>query len=241
MEQTPQTDTSTPSVSVNPLRFIRSQSYIPHQVANGSRVAVVGCGAVGRQVALMAAAMGIGCITLIDFDRCGPENASTQGWDLADDGQQKVEVLKADILRFNPACQVGIYAGKYEDTFIPPQAAVFACVDNMEIRRRIWEDMMDGRTMIDGRMSLHNSICIGAVKGVDDYMQHWFPDSEARQESCTAKGTLYGAAYTAAQMVNLLGKVLNGINHSYRCSYNFFGMEGTVVDVNYKEAELAEA
>ena len=74
---------------------------------------VIGVGAIGRQVALQLAAIGVRRLQLVDFDRVEQTNITTQGY-LADDiGQPKVAATAEAIARLDPDVEVDAIDDRY--------------------------------------------------------------------------------------------------------------------------------
>ena len=69
-------DTSTVSKD----RFSRQQDLVPAERLAELTVTVIGVGAIGRQVALQLAAIGVRRLQLIDFDHVDESNITTQGY-----------------------------------------------------------------------------------------------------------------------------------------------------------------
>ena len=80
-------------------RFMRQRDLVPHERLANSSATVIGVGAVGRNVALQLAAIGVPRLQLIDFDDVDLSNTTTQGYAVADIGLTKVETVKAAITR----------------------------------------------------------------------------------------------------------------------------------------------
>lgn len=70
------------------------------------RVTIVGVGALGSQVADMAAKAGIGHLTVIDYDILMPGNRVRHQLDLRDVGRAKVWALEERLQAVNPWCKV---------------------------------------------------------------------------------------------------------------------------------------
>lgn len=82
----------------------------------GKKVAVFGVGGVGSFTVEALARSGVGSLTLIDFDRVAVSNINRQlpaRIDTID--QLKVEVLKENILRIQPDCNVKIESAKFRN------------------------------------------------------------------------------------------------------------------------------
>jgi molybdopterin-synthase adenylyltransferase len=61
-------------------RFARQSNLVPRERLAELDVTVVGVGAIGRQVALQLAALGVAQLRLVDFDRVENTNVTTQGY-----------------------------------------------------------------------------------------------------------------------------------------------------------------
>src|SRR5262245_4950157 len=71
-------------------RFTRQAELVPKPALAALDVTVVGVGAIGRQVALQLASLGVRSLRLIDFDRVELTNITTQGYLQTDLGLTKV-------------------------------------------------------------------------------------------------------------------------------------------------------
>ncbi|HCS54676.1 MAG TPA: thiamine biosynthesis protein ThiF, partial [Planctomycetaceae bacterium] len=87
-------------------RFIRQADLVPRERLQALQVSVIGVGAIGRQVALQLAALGVPQLQLIDFDQVEPTNITTQGYDHQDLGQLKVEATARRIQLLDPTITV---------------------------------------------------------------------------------------------------------------------------------------
>src|SRR3954462_12395803 len=71
-------------------RFTRQADLVPQEKLAGLTASVIGVGAIGRQVALQLAAIGVRRLQLVDFDQVEHSNVTTQGYLRADIGEPKV-------------------------------------------------------------------------------------------------------------------------------------------------------
>lgn len=71
-----------------------------------AKVAIVGCGGLGSNIALELTRAGIGSLHLIDFDRVELSNLNRQQYFLEDVGSYKVEALAKYLKRINPYIQL---------------------------------------------------------------------------------------------------------------------------------------
>ena len=76
-------------------RDIRQRDIVPPEKLAGSHAIIIGVGAIGRQVAVQLAAVGISHLTLIDHDIVGVENLAPQAYWPEDIGNKKVEATAA--------------------------------------------------------------------------------------------------------------------------------------------------
>lgn len=71
-------------------RFQRQSLLVPRSATEPIAATVIGVGAIGRQVALQLASLGVPQLTLVDFDCVEPTNITTQGYWRSDLGLPKV-------------------------------------------------------------------------------------------------------------------------------------------------------
>ena len=87
-------------------RFVRQQALVPQERLREMQVSVIGVGAIGRQVALQLAALGVRRLQLIDHDRVEAVNVTSQGY-LADQvGCIKVEATAAAVWQIDPYIEI---------------------------------------------------------------------------------------------------------------------------------------
>ena len=151
-------------------RFERQADLVPQTRLQELVVTVIGVGAIGRQVALQLAAIGVRRLQLIDFDRVELTNVTTQGYRAADIGQSKVSATANDVRQIDATVEVD----PVEDRFRPKQQigeAVFCCVDSISARSAIWKAVApachfwcDGR-MLGEVMRVLNRTMLARVRG----------------------------------------------------------------------------
>lgn len=71
-----------------------------------ARVAVVGLGGLGSQVAIMLARCGVGTLHLIDYDVVDVSNLNRQAYRICHVGKRKVEALREELQSIQPYCLV---------------------------------------------------------------------------------------------------------------------------------------
>lgn len=192
-------------------RYSRQKDLVPTEALKASHVGIAGCGAIGRQLAIQLATMGVGHLIYADFDTVEAGNMGAQGWSPADVGKLKVNALTEELVRINPDISLTPHPrryGQYVDAGV-----LFLCVDRMEARRELFDahGPHDIELIIDARMAA-DTIRILAVDQSHEAAENWdqnrdayaetlFTDAEAFQGSCTTKGTIYMANMAAALMV----------------------------------------
>jgi molybdopterin/thiamine biosynthesis adenylyltransferase len=185
-----------------------------------SRVHIIGCGAIGSNLAIMLARIGINRMSLYDFDTVDEHNITNQAYDTKDLKLKKVECLAEKLLKINPEMDILLFHDGYEIKN-PPRISgyVFLAVDSIELRQQIAKQLQPNqavKAVFDFRMRLTDAQHYAAdwskprhVKALIDSMD--FTDEEAK------KGTPVSACNTTlsinptVQMIVSLG-VANFIN-----------------------------
>jgi molybdopterin-synthase adenylyltransferase len=194
-------------------RFERQRDLVPWDRLADLTATIIGVGAVGRQVALQLAAIGVPRLQLIDFDRVELTNVTTQGYLQGDVGQLKIDATRRAVEAIDGAIGLDTIC----DRFRPKQTvgeAVFCCVDSISARASIWRSIKHRhRFWVDARM-LGEVIRILVAVGRDDgqrYDTTLFAQDEALTGHCTARSTIYAASITAGLMVHQFARWLRGV------------------------------
>lgn len=96
---------------------------------------IIGLGAIGSNVALMLARLGLNNIHIYDFDTVEPINVANQNYSEAQIGLTKVEATAQNIKAINP--QVELTPHNEGWTGQKLTGYVFLCLDNIDTRRQI--------------------------------------------------------------------------------------------------------
>jgi len=184
-------------------RYSRQRDIVPPDRLALCKATVVGVGAVGRQVALQLAAMGIQWLQLIDHDVVEPSNLASQGYLQDDLGRPKVEATADLCQQTNHLLEVHTEAGRFRRS-MEIGNVVFCAVDKIDVRRLIWEAVKDKADFFaDGRMSAEVLRVLVACDSAS--RQHYpttlFAAQEAYVGACTAKTTIYCANIAAGLML----------------------------------------
>jgi hypothetical protein len=176
-------------------RFERQQDLVPRDRLAALTATVIGVGAIGRQVALQLAAIGIPRMRQGDF------------------GELKVAATRKAIEAIDPTIVVDMCA----DRFRPKQPVadvLFCAVDSISARASIWR-AVEHRCCFwaDGRM-LGETIRV--LSAADEtarrhYATTLFPQSEAQVGQCASRSTIYAASIAAGLMVHQFSRWLRDL------------------------------
>ncbi|HUU09330.1 MAG TPA: ThiF family adenylyltransferase [Phycisphaerae bacterium] len=191
-------------------RYSRQQDLVPMERLARCKATVIGVGAIGRQVALQLAAMGIPWLQLVDFDVVEASNLASQGYLQDDLGRPKVEATADLCHQINHMLEVHTEASRFRRS-TKTGTILFCCVDGIETRRLVWEAVKNkAEFFADGRMSAEVLRVLVACDSVSrkHYPTTLFAPDEAYAGSCTAKTTIYCANVVAGLMLVQFAKWL---------------------------------
>ena len=194
-------------------RYSRQKDIVPPDRLVRCKATVIGVGAIGRQVALQLAAIGISWLQLLDFDVVEESNLASQGYLEDDLGRKKVHATADLCQQINHMLEVH----EVDDRFRRSMAVgdiIFSCVDSIDVRRLIWEAVKDRASFsCDGRMSAEVLRVLTACDPAsrEHYPTTLFAAGEAYQGTCTAKTTIYCANIAAGLMLAQFTKHLRGL------------------------------
>ncbi len=219
--------TSTPSD-----RFSRQADLVPQEKLADLTATVIGVGAVGRQVALQLAAIGVRRLQILDFDAVEATNITTQGYGHGDLGLPKVLATAQAITKIDPSIIVTPIPDRFRPRYETGEV-VFCCVDKIAAREAIWRTV-GGRCLFwaDGRMLGETLRVLSA--STESERKHYgatlFPAAEAEQGRCTARSTIYVANLCAALMVHQFTRWLRGLPLDCDVALNLLASEMIVAD-----------
>ncbi len=177
----------------------RQRDLIPTERLN-IPVTIIGAGAIGSWVALGLAKMGMEDITVYDPDKVDTVNLNSQFYPLASVGLTKVGAL-SDLVRQFTGVDIVAKCDKFEMGMPLGRGIIIAAVDSMAARKSIWDTLVSRPSLntrfIDPRMGAEQALLyvMNPLDGKDreTYPASLYGDSEALQERCTAKATIYTA------------------------------------------------
>jgi molybdopterin/thiamine biosynthesis adenylyltransferase len=174
----------------------RQKDIVPMEIL-GTKITIIGAGAIGGWTTLALAKMGFGDITVYDFDQVDTVNLGSQLYRLEDVGKDKSRALAEIVLQFT-GTQIGHYRVRYEKGRF--NGIVIAAVDSMAVRKVIYENHKGWpltRAIIDPRMGAEQAqlyvVRPGRKQDCESYEKSLYSDADSVQEKCTAKATIYTA------------------------------------------------
>jgi molybdopterin-synthase adenylyltransferase len=219
-----------------PNRDVRQRGLVPPERLAECDAVVIGVGAIGRQVAIQLAALGMPKLTLFDDDLVEVANLAPQGYWPEDLNCPKVSATAQICRRIHPIIHVRAVPERFKRTTprersLAAEPIIFCCVDSIVTRRMIWETIRSSaRFFVDGRMSAE-VLRVIAVKtpAVDDYYPRTlFNAEDAHVGACTSRSTIYTASIAAGLMVHQFAKWLRGLPVDPDLTLNLLAAELTI-------------
>ena len=125
-------------------RYLRHSliDWFPLERVQNCRIAIVGCGAIGNEVAKNLALLGIGNIDLYDYDIIETHNLTKSVLFREEDvGRMKAQIAAVRLRELNPDISVSAHHGDFWDTLsllkMNIYSSIIGCVDNFEARVRL--------------------------------------------------------------------------------------------------------
>jgi sulfur carrier protein ThiS adenylyltransferase len=209
-------------------RDIRYRGIVDPERLKKTAAAVIGVGAIGHQVARQLASMGVGHLLLIDHDTVDVENLGAQGFEEERLGQPKVQAVGEECGKLNSEITIEPFKQKFtrlhiDDLSLDEELIVFACVDDMDARKQIMEDVFRASALfIDGRMAaeVFSVYSVANTEDKEHYESTLFPSAEMFEAACTAKTTIYCANVISGLMVAQMTRFMRGIPVDREFQYN---------------------
>jgi len=213
-----------------PDRDLRQRDIIPPPALTACRATVIGVGAIGRQVALQLAAIGIPHLQLIDFDMVEPVNLAPQGYLEDDLGVLKVTATAEMVRKIHSGIELDLVPEKFRRSQKVGDV-LFCCVDKIETRKHIW-DAVGNKTRFycDARMSAEvvRVLTAADARGRHHYPTTLFAAQDAFVGACTAKSTVFTANIAAGLLLAAFAQFLRGMPPEPDVTLNLLAWELTV-------------
>ena len=212
------------------VRYSRQKDLVPLETLQDKTVTVIGVGAIGRQVAIQLAAMGVPKIQLIDFDTVETGNLAAQGFFEGDLGKPKVEAVAELLKSINSEVEIEVVNDRFRRRMNTGEI-IFCCVDDMDIRDLIFTATQNTAVLfIDGRMSAEvlRVLSVFNLDSQNHYRTTLFSSEDAYRGSCTAKTTIYSSNVAAGIMTGTMAKWLRELPIDKDVQYNLLTNEISV-------------
>ena len=211
-------------------RDLRQRDIVPPQALQRCTATVIGVGAIGRQVALQLAALGVPRLQLIDPQLVETENLAAQGYLEEDLSGSKVEATARLCARMHGQIQIEPVISRFRRSDTVGDC-VFACVDSIQTRRLIWAALREQiRFYVDGRMSAEvlRVLAVADEAGRRHYPTTFFAPAEAHVQPCTARSTIYTANIAAGLMLTQFTRWLRRLPVDPELTLNLLSSELSV-------------
>jgi hypothetical protein len=215
-------------------RYSRQRDIVPAERLMACKASIIGVGAIGRQVAMQLAAMGIPKLHLIDPDVVEASNLASQGYLEDDLGRHKVNATADICQNVNHHLEVHEVKERFRRS-METGDTIFCCVDRIDTRRLVWDAVKHKVNFYcDGRMSAEVLRILTACdyKSRKHYPSTLFTAEEAFTGPCTAKTTIYCANVAAGLMLAQFTKYLRQMPVEPDIQLNLLASELTAGQIN---------
>ena len=211
-------------------RDLRQRDIVPPDRLATCRTTIIGVGAIGRQVSLQMAAIGVPWLQFVDPDTVEPVNLACQGYLEDDLGRPKVEATADLAQQINHQLEVYTSKERFRRSMTIGNI-VCCCVDSITTRRHIWDAAKDTAVFFsDGRMSAEVVRVLTVADGSsrEHYPTTLFEVDEAFQGACTARSTIFCANIAAGLMIEQFSRWLRRMPIDADLSFNLLASEITL-------------
>lgn len=192
---------------------VRQEKACPHSKVKNLAILVVGCGAIGRQVARQVALLGIKSLTLCDDDIIEEHNVVPQMFPVNAIGRPKVEFLAEELSMLCPKLEIKMFNQRWYPIVGSDFDVVFPCVDNIEVRANIFNFYQEKcRAFIDVRIGGDDAMILTASGNYNEkewYKKTLFKKSEAVGDACAQPMTNYIANIASGIAVNQFARMFS--------------------------------
>ena len=219
-------------IEKNP-RYSRQDGIVPQQALESQKIAIIGVGAVGREVGRTLSCNGAKDVTIFDFDTVEEHNCTTQGYHDADIGRAKVECTAEEMLRLNKTIQVTAVNDRWRPSKDKKFDAAFFCVDSLSMREKLFNWFSKSTEFIaDSRIGGEQ---IRLVSASDKSSRLHYPttisaDVDAYADGCHISMVKHSANIAASLLVQKYIMFLKGMDILYPDSlFNLMSYEITIL------------
>jgi len=178
------------------------------------KINIIGAGAIGSFTALSLAKMGFTNLTVFDDDIIDIVNMNCQFFRHTDIGKRKVNALRELIFDFTGA-EIEVVNDRWNGAIL--DGIVITAVDSMEVRKQVFETHFkkayNTTLVLDPRMGAETAILASyspiKPREGESYAKTLYSDSDAVQERCTAKSTIYCSLSISAMVCSAIKAYVN--------------------------------
>lgn len=193
--------------------FLRHNSFFSPEDVAGKTLNIIGVGATGSWVGLLAAKMGWHQFRIWDLDLVESHNCPNQIYDLNQVGKKKVDAFEEKLLQFNPQVTVEKYPVFFEEELHMDLLtdAVFVAVDSINARRDIISNIKDNvevdiifETAVGFASSSINAFTPFDTSYIDSYLGTLKDEDEYEESACNARIITTLTSITASYLTHQL-------------------------------------
>jgi len=176
-------------------------------------ISVIGCGGMGSRVAEGLVRMGLGQegknpISLYDHDSFAMHNLTNQWVSIPHLLKMKVKAVRSQMLEINPQADVIDRPHEVRGE-IPLEGVVFICVDSMDARRVIVDEVMEDRsrvkciieTRMDAGVGISHCFDPNDASQLACWRMYWYSDDEAdNMQGCGGAQSIISAIYATTAL-----------------------------------------
>ena len=170
---------------------------------------IIGVGATGSFVAMELARMGVPVLNIYDFDDVEIHNIPNQYYDTNDLGKLKVDALVEKLKAINPNITINVSKDAVKPEDIKNMSGyVFSLVDNMKVRKELWEAAKTNTNIInvwESRLGSDQarvySLPIEKDKDYTKYEQDFYDDDKAEVSACGTSITVLPIVLQTASLM----------------------------------------
>lgn len=197
------------------VNFMRHASYFGPEDASDKSLTIIGAGATGSWVALIAAKMGWHNFSIWDSDLVESHNLPNQVYGVEHIGMQKVDALEQVLKTFNPQCSVTkhneFFIGTNLDHKETLEDYVYVAVDSLSARKDIISNCLHlpfTDLIFETKMGFqHAEINIFSPsneQAINSYLGMLKNDDEVQESACDAKIITTLTTIVASTLVHAL-------------------------------------
>lgn len=228
--------------------FLRHAGWVSPEILTDN-INIIGCGALGSHVALVAAKMGFTSFTLWDNDIVEAHNLPNQAYDHNQLGMSKVDALEVVLQRFNPEIKVEKHNYFFESQHAPQlKGYVVSAVDSMSGRKLLLNAIEYNPSvslLAEARLGFDyaevNLVKPMSFSNISNFSQGLVDDSEVPDGPCNLRLCSTLVFLVAGYLVHQICAFAYSASHGTKWDYawkNVFYLNPIMTNINFKEEQL---